>query len=88
MILNRRGQKPDINYPCQWGYKIIGTEEAALRSAVTEVVQDVAHSVTPSNRSASGRYICLDVEILVLNEDQRLTIYEGLRRHPAVKIVL
>ncbi len=88
MILNRWGQKPDIDYPCQWGYKVIGTDEAVLRSAVTEVVQDVAHSVRPSNRSASGRYICLDVEILVLNEDQRLTIYEGLRRHPAVKIVL
>ncbi|HOD36344.1 MAG TPA: DUF493 domain-containing protein [Syntrophales bacterium] len=88
MILNRRGQKPHIDYPCRWGYKIIGTDEALLRGAVTEVVQDLAHSITPSNRSASGRYICLDVEMLVLNEDQRLTIYEGLRRHPAVKIVL
>ena len=88
MILDRRGRKPDIDYPCQWGYKVIGTDETVLRSAITEVVQDIAHSVIPSNRSASGKYICLDVEILVLNEEQRLTIYEGLRRHPAVKIVL
>ncbi len=77
-----------MDYPCQWGYKVIGTEDAGLRSAITEIVQDIPHSVTPSNRSISGKYICLNVEILVLNEDQRLTIYEGLRRHPAVKIVL
>jgi putative lipoic acid-binding regulatory protein len=88
VITNRRGRKPDIDYPCQWGYKVIGTDEAVLRSAITEVVQDISHSVTPSNRSASGKYICLNVEIHVLTEDQRLTIYESLRRHPAVKIVL
>ena len=88
MSLNRRGRKPEMDYPCQWGYKVIGTEDAGLRSAITEIVQDIPHSVTPSNRSISGKYICLNVEILVLNEDQRLTIYEGLRRHPAVKIVL
>ena len=87
-MTNRRGRKPDIDYPCQWGYKVIGTDEKVLRSAITEVVQNISHSITPSNRSASGKYICLDVEILVLNEDQRLTIYESLRRHPAVKIVL
>jgi len=88
VILNRWGKKPDIDYPCQWGYKVIGTDEAVLRSAITEVVQNISHSITPSNRSASGKYICLNVEILVLTEGQRLSIYEGLRRHPAVKIVL
>ncbi len=87
-MINRRGRKPDIHYPCPWGYKVIGTDEAVLRSAISETAQDIAHRVTTSNRSASGKYICLDVEILVLNEDQRLTIYESLRRHPAVKIVL
>ncbi len=88
MSLNRRGRKPEMDYPCPWGYKVIGMDDAGLRSAIAEIVQDIPHSVTPSNRSTSGKYICLNVEILVISEDQRLTIYEGLRRHPAVKIVL
>jgi putative lipoic acid-binding regulatory protein len=80
--------KPVMVYPCAWGYKVIGTDDSGLRSAIAATLQDVPHSVTPSNRSASGKYICLDVEMLVTSEDQRLTIYEGLRSHPAVKIVL
>jgi putative lipoic acid-binding regulatory protein len=80
--------KPLMNYPCSWGYKVIGEDDTGLRAAITAIMQDVPHRVTPSNRSASGKYICLDVDTLVISEDQRLTIYEGLRGHPAVKIVL
>jgi putative lipoic acid-binding regulatory protein len=88
VILNRRSLKPEMDYPCQWGYKVIGTDEAGLKGAIAEVLQDILHSVKSSNRSASGKYICLDVDTLVASKDQRLTIYEGLRRHPAVKVVL
>ena len=88
MILNRWGRKPDIDYPCPWGYKVIGTDNVGLRSAIAEIMQDIPHSVKPSNRSTTGKYICLNVEMLVVSEDQRLTIYEGLKRHPAVKVVL
>lgn len=80
--------KPAMDYPCSWGYKVIGPDDNRLRVAIAAIMQDVPHSITPSNRSASGKYICLDVEMLVTSEDQRLTIYEGLRSHPAVKIVL
>ncbi len=86
--MNRMKRKPDIAYPCSWGYKVIGTSAALMSSAIAAIMQDIPHSVTPSNRSASGRYICLDVDVLVSNEDQRLTLYEALRNHPAVKIVL
>jgi uncharacterized protein len=80
--------KPVMDYPCSWGYKVIGTDDTGLRGAIAAIMQDIPHSVTPSNRSASGKYICLNIEMLVMSEDQRLTIYEGLRSHPAVKIVL
>ncbi len=59
-----------------------------LRSAIAEVIQERPHTVTPSNRSVTGRYHCLNVDIVVASEECRLEIYEGLRRHPAVKIVL
>lgn len=88
MIINRRGRGPEIDYPCPWGYKVIGTDVERLRSAIAEVIQDHPHTVTPSNRSVTGKYRCLDVEIVVPSEECRLEIYEGLRRHPAVKVVL
>ena len=88
MIINRRGRGPEIDYPCPWGYKVIGTDMERLRSAIAEVIQERPHTATPSNRSVTGRYHCLNVDIVVASEECRLEIYEGLRRHPAVKIVL
>lgn len=88
MIINRWGRGPEIEYPCPWGYKVIGADVELLRSAIAEVIQERPHTVTPSNRSVTGKYHCLDVEIVVASEESRLEIYEGLRRHPAVKVVL
>lgn len=82
------GAKPDLPYPCRWVYKIIGTDEGALRSAIAEIVQAREHVVTLSRRSAAQNYCCLNVEVLVHNEQDRVGIYEALRAHPAVRLVL
>jgi len=65
LIINRRGRGPEIDYPCPWGYKVIGTDMERLRSAIAEVIQERPHTVTPSNRSVTGRYHCLNVDIVV-----------------------
>ncbi len=88
LILNRPGRGPTIDYPCPWGYKVIGPDVERLRSAIAEVIQELPHTVTPSHRSLTGKYHCLDLELVVTSEECRLEIYEGLRRHPAVTIVL
>ena len=88
MNINKTGCKPEIIYPCPWGYKVIGSDVDRLRSAIAEVIQERSHTVTPSNTSLTGKYHCLDVELVVTSEECRLEIYESLRRHPAIKIVL
>jgi putative lipoic acid-binding regulatory protein len=85
---NEPGCKPDIVYPCPWGYKVIGPDADRLRSAIAEVIQELPHTITPSHSSLTGKYLCLDVEIVVSSEECRLEIYESLRRHPAIKVVL
>ncbi len=88
LIINQSGDKPEIVYPCPWGYKVIGSDVERLRSAIAEVIQERSHTVTPSNSSLTGKYHCLDLELIVTSEECRLEIYENLRRHPAIKIVL
>jgi len=80
-------RKPVIEYPCRWVYKI-GPDEAALREAVTQVIQDLPHTVAISNTSAPGRYCCLNVELTVADESVRTSLYEMLKNHPAVRVVL
>jgi putative lipoic acid-binding regulatory protein len=80
--------KLDLPYPCRWVYKIIGEDEGALRSAAAEVVQDREHSISLSRRSAERNYLSLNVEVVVHDEGDRVAIYDALRSHPAVKLVL
>ena len=82
------GAELDLPYPCRWVYKIIGTDEAALRSAVTDILQAREHSVTLSRTSAGRNYCCLNVEVLVYDEQDRVATYEALGVHPAVRLVL
>jgi len=81
-------QKLQLDYPCPWVYKIIGPDEEALHRAVSEVVRDRTCKVSLSRTSEEGKYHCLNVELSVESEGHRQDVYEQLKCHPAVKIVL
>ena len=80
--------KPRIDYPCRWVYKLIGRDMKLLRNAVEEVLSDRSCSAVPSRSSKGGAYHCLNVEMTVQSEPDRLDFYERLRQHPAVIMIL
>lgn len=80
--------KPQLTYPCVWIYKIIGVDESAMKSAVGKIIQDRSCSITFSRQSEKGKYFCLNVEVTVESESHRQTIYESLKSHRSIKIVL
>ena len=82
------GRKPEIEYPCLWSYRIVGTDEVQMRIAVLEVLGDLEHRVTTGLESSQGKYRSLQVEIVVRDEAQRLSIFEALKTHPEVRFVL
>jgi putative lipoic acid-binding regulatory protein len=75
-------------YPCEWLYKVIGPDKEQLYQAITHVIKDSSCSITHSNSSNTGKYHCLNLEVTVQNEEERNLIYEALKEHPQVKIVL
>lgn len=77
-----------LKYPCVWIYKIIGVDQNEMRSAVFEIIQDRAYSIFLSRSSENNKYHCLDVEVTVESESHRQSIYESLKSHRAIKIVL
>jgi putative lipoic acid-binding regulatory protein len=81
-------EKLNLNYPCTWIYKIIGADQNEMRAAVLEIIQDRACSITLSRSSKNSKYHCLDVEITVESDSHRKIIYEALKAHRAIKIVL
>jgi putative lipoic acid-binding regulatory protein len=80
-------QKISIDYPCRWNYTVIGSDEAAMRAAITDATAG-AGDVTASRSSAKGKYLSLNISVQVDNESARIHIYEALRKDPSVKMVL
>ncbi len=77
-----------MDYPCPWTYQIIGTDEDGLRRAVGEIIQDRTYRMVLSRSSEKGKYQSFQLEVVVESEGHRLAVYEALRAHPTVKIVL
>ena len=81
-------RKVHLEYPCPWVYKIIGPDADEMQRAVAEIIRDRAYKVCPSRSSETAKYHCLNVELSVESESHRTALYEALKAHRAVKLVL
>ena len=88
MILDENSPRPKIVYPCDWAYKIIGTDVNLMLAAIEEAVLGIKYFVSPSNVSKKGNYFSLNLNLEVPNEAVRNLIYEKLEKQPGVKMVL
>lgn len=77
-----------IDYPCEWSYRIIGTNEHLLRMAAKNAVGDKKYTISVSNRSSGGKYQSLKLELRVTDERERLNIFENLKNETAINFVL
>jgi uncharacterized protein len=88
MIIDPNSSRPEIEYPCEWGYKVIGTNVDEILFAIKEASLGLDYDVTPSNMSTSGKYCSLNFSLTVPSEVVRDLIYEKLKKNSAVKIIL
>ena len=88
VIINETTQKLELQYPCNWCYKVVAHERAGIEIAALEIFTERRYTLTPSNTSKSGKYISMNLELLVHNEDERTYFYETLKAHPHIKMVL
>ncbi|MDA7818091.1 DUF493 domain-containing protein [Sulfurimonas sp.] len=87
-ILNARDEKLELSYPCNWSYKLIALDKETLHQAVIDVIDEREHKITHSKNSKGGKYVSMNLDMLVHNEDDRNFIYEALKRHSNIKMVL
>jgi putative lipoic acid-binding regulatory protein len=83
-----KGKKLELEYPCNWCYKVIGNDKESVTNAVKDVLDEREHKLTHSNASKGGKYVSMNLDMLVHNEDDRQFIYEALKKHNDVKMVL
>jgi len=81
-------KKPDIDYPCTWEYRVIGSDEESLRGAIYAACAPAVPTISLSNVSSKGTYFSLNASIEVADENMRLRIFNHLQTSPDVKIVI
>ena len=87
-IINDSKEKLELEYPCSWSYKLIGHEKEAIQKAIHEVILEREHNLTHSNASKTGKYVSMNLDLVIQNEDERNFIYEALKAHQHIKMVL
>ena len=88
MILDSDNKKPDINYPCDWHYKVIGSNVDEMIKAIELAVAGMDYKISSSNVSSKGNYFSLNLKVFVTSEVIRDIIFAKLKANEFVKMVL
>ncbi len=87
-VVNLNDKKLELEYPCNWDYKVIIHKDCDIHDITKCVFGAREHKVAKSNKSKSDKYHSYKVSTLVHNEDDRKELFEQLRKDKNVKIVL
>lgn len=88
MIFNQENKKPQIDYPCEWSYKIIGENVEKMITAVEEIIVNLEYDISASNISRKAKYFSLNVSVVVPSEIVRDSTFQKLSTHPAIKFII
>lgn len=80
--------RPRIEYPCEWEYKIIGENVDEILTAIEVASLGLEYTVSPSNMSRYGKYCSLNLKLIVPNEVVRDLVYEKLSSSDSVRFVI
>jgi putative lipoic acid-binding regulatory protein len=89
-------RQPEIQYPCPWSYKVIGTDEEDVRRAVKITLAvcldpdsgDRPYELGLSRQSRHGSYVSLNLTLEVRSEAERNALFAGLADCPEVRMVI
>ncbi len=80
--------KPEINYPTEWGFKLIGRDKDALLACIKESMGDKKHQCSLGNRSKTGKFHSYNAKCSVDSEEERNKIFKYFEEHKAVEMVI
>ncbi|MFA6760530.1 MAG: DUF493 domain-containing protein [Sulfuricurvum sp.] len=81
-------KKLELSYPCSWSYRVISTKSSLIECAVEQILGERECSLVHSNSSSGGKYVSMNLELLVHSDDDREVIFEELKKHKDIKMVL
>lgn len=87
-MIDLNKEKLELEYPCQWIYKLVVLSDHKIKSTVDEIVVDKEYNLKDSNQSSKGKFVSYRLEITVENEEERVGIFDSFRNHKDIKMVI
>ncbi len=87
-MIDLNQHKLELDYPCNWEYKLVIRHEQDIQEIINEVIEDRHHGIKPSKVSSKGKFKSYTLEMMVHNEEDRKAIYKILSDHEHIKMVV
>ncbi|HFS85111.1 MAG TPA: DUF493 domain-containing protein [Epsilonproteobacteria bacterium] len=81
-------QKPQIEYPTHWGFKLIGRDKEALLKCIREAMGEKEHLCSVGNTSKTGKFTTYNASCVVDTEEERNRIFKYFEAHDDVEMVI
>jgi putative lipoic acid-binding regulatory protein len=81
-------EKPTIEYPTQWGFKLIGRDKEALLTCIKEAMGEKEHLCSLGNTSRTGKFTTYNASCTVDTEEERNRIFKYFQDHDDVEMVI
>jgi putative lipoic acid-binding regulatory protein len=89
VILDDKTQnKPKIEYPTNWGFKLIGKDKESLLACIKEVMGDKEHLCSVGNASRTGKFHSYNTSCVVKSQEERDRLFKYFQDHDDVKMVI
>jgi putative lipoic acid-binding regulatory protein len=80
--------KPNINYPTNWGFKIIGRDKDKLLACIKKIMEDKEHLCSVGNTSKTGKFTTYNTSCIVKDEEERNKIFKYFEDHSDINMVI
>ena len=81
-------ERPDIEYPTNWGFKIIGKDKEKLLACIKEVMGEKEHLCSLGNQSRTGKFTTYNASCSVDTEEERNRIFKYFSDHADIDMVI
>jgi putative lipoic acid-binding regulatory protein len=87
-MIDLNNHKLELNYPCNWCYKIVIKHEHNGNKIAKEILGKREHKVVKSKISSGGKFKSYSIDLLVSNDDDRKELYKLFSEHKNIKMVV
>jgi putative lipoic acid-binding regulatory protein len=85
---NSMPERPEIEYPTQWGFKIIGRDKEKLLACIKEAMGEKEHLCSLGNSSKTGKFTTYNASCVVDTEEERNRIFKYFSDHDDIDMVI